>query len=279
MTVRNILVAFNDSPSSEMALKAALIFQDKFRTHVTGLSACGLSRLSGQVRGWLPDGVHTVLRQAEAQLHDDVANKWSSLVEANSLLDKTHWLQLPGDVDTNVIEQGRYFDLIFVGQYDVGTSDRQTILHPDRIALQSGRPVLHIPTAFNPGPVNDHLIFAWDGKRAAARALGDALNLLGEAQKISILTVAEENSETRSSVAQLMIHLERHDVEANHLPVLVKRKGHRSIAEAIMTACQQHRPDTLVMGAYEHSKFREDAFGGVTETILKEATFPVWMSH
>lgn len=279
MTARNILVAFNDSLSSEMALKAALIFQNKYQTHVTGLSACGLTRLSRQVQGWLPDGVHNALRQAEMQLHTDVAEKWSSLVKDNGLPDKTHWLQLPGDVDTNVIEQGRYFDLIFVGQYDVGTSDRQTILHPDRIALQSGKPVLHIPAGFDPGPVNDHLILAWDGKRAAARALSDALNLLGDTQRISILTVAEDENEPRASVDQLMLHMQRHGVKAQHLPVVVKRRGHRSIAEAIMKACMEHRPDVLIMGAYEHSKFREDTFGGVTETILKEATFPVWMSH
>ena len=279
MTVRNVLVAFNDSPSSAMALKAALIFQEKFDTHVTGLAAFGLTRLSNQVKGWLPDGVHTALKDAEAKLHEDVAAKWSHLSSGKCLPEKTHWLQLPGDVDTNVIEQGRYFDLIFIGQYDTSTSDRQTILHPDRIALQSGKPVIHVPAAFDPGPINDHLIFAWDGKRAAARALGDALNLLGEAQRISVLTVSEGEQAVQSSVSQLLLHLERHGVQADHLAVRVKKKGHRSIAEAIMSTCQDLHPDILIMGAYEHSKFREDTFGGVTETILKEASMPVWMAH
>ena len=97
MTVRNILVAFNDSPSSEMALKAALIFQNKFRTHVTGLSSCGEVRMSSQVKGWLPDGVHNALKQAEAQLHEDVARKWAELAKGNSIPEQTHWLQLPGN--------------------------------------------------------------------------------------------------------------------------------------------------------------------------------------
>ena len=46
-----------------------------------------------------------------------------------------------------------------------------------------------------------------------------------------------------------------------------------------MEVCAEIRPDVLVMGAYEHSKFFEDTIGGVTETILSQAGFPVWMAH
>jgi nucleotide-binding universal stress UspA family protein len=35
----------------------------------------------------------------------------------------------------------------------------------------------------------------------------------------------------------------------------------------------------LVMGAYEHSKFREDFLGGVTATVLREIEIPVLLSH
>ncbi|MEM7170777.1 MAG: universal stress protein [Pseudomonadota bacterium] len=279
MAVRNILVAFNDTVSSEMALKAALIFQEQFDTHVTGLSTTPAAGLSAQVKGWLPDGVFTALQQAEAKRQDDVVDKWSKLSAGAKGHDKVHWLQLSGDATANVIEQGRYFDLIFVGQYDRSASDPHQVLHPDRIALQSGKPVVHIPVAFDPGPVNDHLVVAWDGKRAAARALSDALNLLGPAQEITVLTVEEEGSAAPSGVDTLLCHLERHDIQARHLPVKTKRRSHYNIAEAIMTVCAEQRPDVLVMGAYEHSKFREDTFGGVTETILKEAAFPVWMAH
>ncbi len=279
MAVRNTLVAFNDSASSEMALKAALIFQNKFQTHVTGLSTCTLSGLSAQVVGWLPDTVHSALREAESRLDQDVAQKWDRMVRENGQADKCHWLQLTGDANRNVVEQGRFFDLIFVGQFDTSTSDIGTILHPDRIALQSGRPILHIPIAFDPGPVNDHLIVAWDGKRAAARALSEALHLLGPANTVTILTVEDDASDISAGVGQLLTHLERHGIQATHQSVKVKRKSHRFIAQAIMEASSAQRPDALIMGAYEHSKFQEDAFGGVTETILREATFPIWMAH
>jgi nucleotide-binding universal stress UspA family protein len=33
------------------------------------------------------------------------------------------------------------------------------------------------------------------------------------------------------------------------------------------------------MGAYEHSKFSEDLWGGVTRDILVDAHLPVMMSH
>lgn len=262
-----------------MALKAALIFQGKFNAHITGISACGTTKLSRQVRGWLPDSVHQALSQAESELNEDVARKWSNLVERSCIPELTHWRQLPGEANNNVIVEGRFYDLIFVGQYDLSTSDRDTALHPDRIALLSGRPVVHIPQTYDPGPVSDHLVVAWDGKRAAARALSDALNLLGEAQRVTVLTVGAGAEEVDRGMDRLLLHLSRHNTAASHRSVAMKRKGHQGIAEALMGACAELRPDVLVMGAYEHSKFREDTMGGVTETILSTADFPIWMAH
>ena len=37
--------------------------------------------------------------------------------------------------------------------------------------------------------------------------------------------------------------------------------------------------DLLVMGAYGHARLRELILGGVTDTILREMTVPVLMSH
>jgi nucleotide-binding universal stress UspA family protein len=43
--------------------------------------------------------------------------------------------------------------------------------------------------------------------------------------------------------------------------------------------CKDRGVGLLVMGAYEHSKFREDLFGGVTNEILQECPVPVLLSH
>lgn len=72
-----------------------------------------------------------------------------------------------------------------------------------------------------------------------------------------------------------MTHLQRHGVEGIHenfpdtLPV----------AETILNYCTRHDPSLLVLGAYEHSKFREDFLGGVTSDVLANTTIPVLLSH
>ncbi|WP_276326206.1 universal stress protein [Phaeobacter gallaeciensis] len=35
----------------------------------------------------------------------------------------------------------------------------------------------------------------------------------------------------------------------------------------------------IVMGAYEHSKFSQDLFGGVTHEVIRSSQVPVFMSH
>jgi nucleotide-binding universal stress UspA family protein len=37
--------------------------------------------------------------------------------------------------------------------------------------------------------------------------------------------------------------------------------------------------DLIVTGAYGHARFREVILGGVTRTLLKHMTVPVFMSH
>jgi len=51
-------------------------------------------------------------------------------------------------------------------------------LDPNRIALDSGRPVLVASKDQALESFNDQAIIAWDGRRTTARALSDAMNIL-----------------------------------------------------------------------------------------------------
>ena len=52
-----------------------------------------------------------------------------------------------------------------------------------------------------------------------------------------------------------------------------------AIGEAILSLLADLASDLLVMGAYGHSRMRELVLGGVTRTLLREMTIPVFMSH
>ena len=147
---------------------------------------------------------------------------------------------------------------------------------PDVLALQSGRPVLIVPDGYEAEALAEHAIVAWDGKRAAARAIGGALSILQDKAKVTVLTVGNVSLGEELPGGGIMTLLERHGINASHLH---KNAGARSTARVIEETARDISAKLIVMGAFEHSKFAHDLFGGVTTEILKTASVPVFMSH
>ena len=50
-------------------------------------------------------------------------------------------------------------------------------------------------------------------------------------------------------------------------------------AEAAQKTADEIGAKLIVMGAYEHSKFSQDIFGGVTHDVVRSSNIPVFMSH
>ena len=60
MAIRNILVAYNGSASSDAALAAAVLMHKKYDAHVTGLMAAQ-SRLDLLELPWMPDAIRETI--------------------------------------------------------------------------------------------------------------------------------------------------------------------------------------------------------------------------
>ena len=65
----------------------------------------------------------------------------------------------------------------------------------ERVALESGRPVLIIPISWVPGDYGRNVAVAWNGSREATRAVFDALPLLERAGRIRLVTVGNQMAE------------------------------------------------------------------------------------
>ncbi|MCP5408458.1 MAG: universal stress protein [Chromatiaceae bacterium] len=72
------------------------------------------------------------------------------------------------------------------------------------------------------------------------------------------------------------IALQRQGIKTER--VLLKGSG-KSIGKCILKFLDQAQPRLLVMGAYEHSKFRQSIVGGITSSVLRKAKVPVLISH
>ena len=279
MALNNLLVAYSNSVSAQNALDVALVMQAKFDTHITGLVARERPRLDNEMDGWVPDAIRKTILESEKATYDAVEAAWNKAIEGRCVPQKTHWIQTAGNANSTVMTYARYFDITLMGQAGMAEDRLPMVSQPDLIALQSGRPVMVVPRNFDRGPVSDKVVLAWDGQRAAARALADAVHFLDEVSLVTILAVGDPNPLEQGLQIDVATHLSRHGIKTEHERIESQRRSHEGIGEAIVDYCERNRPDVLVMGAYEHSKFREDYFGGVTNTVFKDLTIPVFMSH
>jgi nucleotide-binding universal stress UspA family protein len=170
----------------------------------------------------------------------------------------------------------RRFDLSIVGQAEPDKSAVEEVI-AEAALFESGRPVVVVPYIQKEPFKLDQVMVCWDGSRAAARAIGDAVPLLKQSKRVEIVIVANERGkEDEIAGADLGEHLARHD-----LNVEVKRTilGDIDVADILLSHAADSGADFMVMGGYGHSRLREFVLGGVTRSIFRTMTVPVLMSH
>jgi nucleotide-binding universal stress UspA family protein len=145
----------------------------------------------------------------------------------------------------------------------------------EALIFGAGRPVLVVPENFKHRSA-DHLAVAWDGSRAASRAVHDAMPLIEAGQSVSLITAFDDKAIGAGAVADLVAYLERHNVKSSHHDIGVAGK---SIGPALQEAALSQGAGILVMGAFGHSRLRDFVLGGATRTTLEDCRLPVLFSH
>ncbi len=163
--------------------------------------------------------------------------------------------------------------------HDLTVMARDQELSPERIIsvlMQSGRPLLLAP----PKPVDTigrTVAIAWKATAEAARALTAASFLLAKAQKVIVLSVAEEtggDDSARSSAERLVNQLAWQGIKAD---IRMDAAPAISTTRSLVDMAYDCGADLLVLGAYGHSRVREFIFGGVTRELLATGALPLFM--
>lgn len=181
-----------------------------------------------------------------------------------------------GGVGTQFGRIARRFDLAIVGQAEPGAGAMEEIVVEGAL-FEGGRPVIIVPYVQKAPLKLDRVMVCWDGSRAAARAIADAMPLLERAGRAEVVIVTNERGkQDEIEGADMGEHLARHG-----LKVEIKRMalGDIEVADVILSHAADAGSDLIVMGGYGHSRLREFVLGGVTRTILRSMTMPVLMSH
>ena len=170
----------------------------------------------------------------------------------------------------------RRFDLSIVAQPEAEKAAVEKMIVSGAI-FDSGRPVVVVPYIQTAPFKLDRVMICWDNSRPAARAIADAMPVLGLARSTEVVTVVEgalnEDEPDRADIGQ---HLTRHGLSVS-INRIVREKI--DVASALLSHAADSGADLIVMGAYGHSRLREFILGGVTQSMLRSMTVPVLMSH
>jgi len=275
MAIKNILVDFNGSESSKSAVKLARLMMDKFDAHITGALTYAPSEIGTTLRPYASQDLNKIIETAEADHRKAIHAAFFEVLDLAEG-ERVHWVETGGDVDYSLIDLARCYDIVLIGQYSATRETRNLVPHPDMVALNSGRPVLVVPADMSKAALNSKAMLAWDGGKAAARALADALDILAPASDVSVVSVGEGTAEVLSHLHMVTHHLQRHGfaAEAEIIP-----RAKRPIGTVLLEEAARQEAGLLIMGAYEHSKFLEDIWGGATRSAIHTAKIPVLLSH
>lgn len=170
----------------------------------------------------------------------------------------------------------RRFDIAVVGQPDPEHGGVEEIIAESAL-FESGRPVVLVPY-IQKGPLKlDRTMVCWDGSRAAARAISDAMPLLSKTGLVEVVIVDKERGkEDQIEGVDMGQHLARHNlkVDVHRIP-----GGNIDVADALLSHAADSGADFMVMGGYGHSRLREFILGGVTHSIFRSMTVPALLSH
>lgn len=180
-----------------------------------------------------------------------------------------------GELIATVGAAARLYDLTVVSQ---GEPDRDTFDNqlPQELLMQSGGPVLFMPYTFRGAFKAARIGICWNGSRLAARALRDAMPLLAKADTLTALTLNNADVPRDASATELARHMARAGLPIRTVSLQADRGN---VQASLLSIAADEGLDLLVMGGYDHSRFRETIFGGVTREMFRSMTVPVLMSH
>ena len=271
--IKDILVNLSYGTSQDGVSNYALSVAETFGAHIVGIA------FSHPVGGiGLPTNFSRP-QQAEAQERaESVAAAFGETASRAGVSAETRRIGAGiGDVPAQFAHIARRFDLSVIGQFEIGRDHPTKNVVIEATLFESGRPVLIVPFIQRDRLKLDHVMVCWDGSRAAARAVADAMPFLTRSGKASIV-VADIQSAKSADLpgADIAIHLTRHGVNVTIERIPVSKID---VSNAILSYAADTYPDVIVMGGYGHSRLREFILGGTTRGMPASMTKPTLMSH
>ena len=205
---------------------------------------------------------------------EGVEKECRSLCKAKGL--SWEWKIAEGDHLDVLAKEAPYADLAIVSHSKTEVFEDRVILQvPENLPLVVGCPVIILPEAGFDAPIGRHIMIAWRPCVPAYRAVQLAMPFLQEAEQVTACSIINEDV-GQGECGRFIEYLGRHGIKAREMAIPA---GAASVSEMILAEAKKSGADTLVMGAYGHSRVRELVLGGVTRYALDHASIPMLVSH
>ena len=278
MNWKTILVHLDDTPRCAQRVAVAAGLAAQHGAHLIGVSPTGLPDVPIAVTGVLPDMASAIALSAKElrAIADERAaafEKQARAAEVPSFASRVEEGE-PLDVTARL---GRCADLVVVGQAEPGADiDGVGQDFPQQVALHTGGPVLVVPYAGRFTGIGRDVLVAWKDAREAARAVRDARPLLAQARRVILLELMAPNANAdTAALTELQAQLARHGIKAEARLEATEI----DVGDALLSRAADLAVDSIVMGAYGHTRLREWVLGGMTKHLLDHMTVPTLMTH
>lgn len=283
MTYKTILVHLSDEKRADDMLNVASILARKHNAHLVGLYITpDVESYPMAVAVQMSSEILSAHHKQHKERAEILRKKFDDACRKEGIA--SEWQVVMADVPTvadALIEHSRTADLVIVAQQNQDDKDYAQYDVPERIILESGRPVLIVPYAGHFGDIGNNIMVAWNTSKEASRAIFDAIPVMKMADNVRIfwfnpakdIEIDEDTATPGSLLAKI---LARHDIKAEASYSVSNDIG---IGDELLSRSADVGSDLLVMGGYGHSRFREMVMGGATRHILKHMTLPILMSH
>ncbi|WP_103224633.1 universal stress protein [Roseibium marinum] len=189
------------------------------------------------------------------------------------------YLSSPEREDNLVARHAIYCDLAVVlrsAEQELESVEKNAI---DGALFDSGRPVLYIPKSPELDTIGQRVAIAWNAQREAARAVTDALPFLKKATQIDLLVVdpvVGDEDHGQDPGSDMALILSRHGLNLN---VRIVASEGRPVSQVLLETARDLKSDLIVMGAYGHSRLRQNILGGTTSEMLENSDVPLLLSR
>ena len=266
------------SSKFEQDLKGAAGFCATYGAHLTALAvsigaAPSLSQYDAISTIWLDERQREIdeLATTTAKIKETLSGSDLSF-EVQDLYTEFAW------ADEDFAERALYADIVLVGSDAAEDADLRKRIF-DGALFQTPTPILinRGQKAIVTSPRS--VVLAWDSSNEAARAARQSLDLLERAEIVHVTMVdpvARMRINGEEPGADIAGFLTRHGVKVQ----VDRLSSEGRSADAIITRhAVDMGADLIVMGAYNHPRWQQSLFGGVTRRMIEDCQLPLFLAH